>query len=327
MTTRKNKGLIFVEITKVNEDERTVEGYATTDSVDLEGDIVDLDATREAVEEYRKWGNVRYMHQAHAVGVVKDMEVDNKGLYVKVKVVDDECWVKVKEGVLKGFSIGFRIIECVWDGLKEVWRITKYLLIEVSLVDRPANPDCVYDVIKRADDGAIPPGDPGADIKTTVAGLLAKALAFLGINDNPAKTPTQEAEEMTEEEIRKLVTEEVGKAVAGFGEKLDEIKAALPAPADPDPDESKAPDPEPAAPADPEKAPEATESAPPKAEGEKAAGKFDELKTEPGIGEKLDDIQKRVKELEAGRSRAATGQDPSPEKGEKWAGVMENVFR
>jgi len=321
MTKMKNKGLIFVKITKVDDEERTVEGYATTDSVDIEGDIIDLDATREAVEEYRRWGNVRYMHQAHAVGVVKEMEVDDRGLYVKVKVVDDDCWVKVKEGVLKGFSIGFRILECIWDGIKEVWRITKYLLIEISLVDRPANPDCVYDVIKRADDGDFPTEAADKDVKTAVAGLLTKALAFLGFNNNSAKTPTQEAEEMTEEEIRKLVTEEVGKAVAGLDAKLDEIKAALPAgdTADPEPAESKNPEPEPATPAP-------AETTPADAKGKELEGKVLELKTEPGIGEKLDDIQERLKGLEAGKSHAAAGQDDPPEeKKEKWGGVMENV--
>jgi len=315
MTKKKNKGLIFIEITKIDEEQRIVGGYATTDSLDIEGDIIDLDATREAVEEYRQWGNVRYMHQAHAVGVVKEMEVDDKGLYVEVKVVDDDCWVKVREGVLKGFSIGFRILECIWDGIKDAWRITKYLLIEISLVDRPANPDCIYDVIKRADDGDFPPEAAGKDVKTAVAGLLTKALAFLGFNNNSAKTPTQEANDMNEEETRKLVTEEVGKAkteiVAELGGKLDEIKAALPAkepeePADPEPEPAEEPtgaEPEPK----PEPAPE-------------------EPAEEPNLDEKVADIEKRLKGVEAGASRAAPGQDDPPEKNEKWSGVLDNVF-
>jgi HK97 family phage prohead protease len=430
----KNKGLIFVEITKIDEEQRIVGGYATTDSVDLEGEIIDLDATREAVEEYRQWGNVRYMHQPHAVGVVKEMEVDDKGLYVKVKVVDDECWVKVKEGVLKAFSIGFRILDCIWDAIKEAWRITKYRLIEISLVDRPANPDCAYSVVKRADvpedaevavkfpkapedepwDGdasnykleeyaracafvkgvADPhrgefPGDltkgdcklphhkPNGTlvwrgVSSAMAALLGarggvkgmseaerkrayshlkkhykefdkevpefkaliflmRALEFLGLGEVnellarlSAGASTEEDSEMTEEQIRKLVTEEVGKAkadiVAELGGKLDEIKSALP-------ESEPESDPESEPPAEPEPAtPEGAESEGAESEPEGAEAP-PETPAEPSVDEKLDDIRNRLKSLEAGSSRAATGQDPSPgEKKEKWSGVLDNVF-
>ena len=140
-------GLSVVE----DEERRIVEGYATTESVNVYGWFTDLNATRRAIEEFQRWANVRYMHQPDAVGVVEDMSVDDKGLYVRVKVVDDVVWKKVKEGVLKAFSLGLTVLDRVWDDIKGAWRITKYQIFEVSLVDNPANQDCAYTLVTRAD--------------------------------------------------------------------------------------------------------------------------------------------------------------------------------
>ena len=445
----KDKGFLTVEITKIDEENRTVEGYATTDSVDLCNEIIDRDATEEAIQEYEKWRNVRYMHQPHAVGVVQDMEMDDKGFWVRAKVVDEECWVKVKEGVLKAFSIGYRILDCIWDAAKKAWRITKYILIEISLVDRPANPDCVFSLGKRAPDdlpdnfpdaavnvkfptapenepwdgdasnyeleeyaracafvkgvadphrGELPDDLTKGDCKLPhhkpngtlvwrgvssamaallgarggvkglskaerkrayahlkkhykefdkevpefkAMGLFAKVLEFLlGLSEDEAGRDTdrepaitaeeaagvqeklwaalaqKEADDMNEEQTRKLVTEEVGKAkaeiVEELGGKLDEIKAALPAT-----EPERLADPEPTA--EPEPAKAAPESEPEPALEEPAA--------EPSIDEKVADIEKRLKGVEAGASRAAPGQDDPPEeKKEKWSGILDNAF-
>ncbi|MGH6990793.1 MAG: DUF6582 domain-containing protein, partial [Stellaceae bacterium] len=93
---------------------------------------------------YMAWANVREMHQASAVGVAKEANVDDKGLYIGAKIVDDDAWKKVVEEVYKGFSIGGDVTRR--DGAT----ITGLDLIEISLVDRPANPDCRIDVVKAA---------------------------------------------------------------------------------------------------------------------------------------------------------------------------------
>ena len=97
---------IYAEILKVNEEKRMVYGYASTEALDVQGEVVTKDAIAGALDEYMKFANVREMHQPSAVGVTKKAEIDNKGLYIDVKVVDDAAWEKVKEGVYKGFSIG-----------------------------------------------------------------------------------------------------------------------------------------------------------------------------------------------------------------------------
>lgn len=142
----------FVPIAKMDAEERMVYGYASTESVDNQGEIIKIEALRDALDEYMKFANVREMHQNSAVGVCKAAKIDDKGLYVGVHVVDDSAWEKVKSGVYKGFSIGGQAIK------KVAKCIEKMRLAEISLVDRPCNPEAVFDLIKLDADADLQKG-------------------------------------------------------------------------------------------------------------------------------------------------------------------------
>lgn len=144
----------FFAIAKVDEEQRMVFGYASTEARDQQGEIVRLAAIERALPEYMQFGNIREMHQPSAVGIAKEAEVDHKGLWLGAKVVDDRAWVKCKEGVYKGFSIGGRVTARDPDDRSI---ITGLELTEISLVDRPANPDAIYEVVKRAKGGVLLP--------------------------------------------------------------------------------------------------------------------------------------------------------------------------
>lgn len=135
---------LFLPLAKIDKETRTVSGYASTPSLDLDGEIVSLDAVKNALPGYWEWRNIREMHQPSAVGVAKEANVDSEGLYLTSKIVDDAAWNKVLEGVYKGYSIGGRKLAKTGN------IITEIELIEVSIVDRPANPDCRISVAKRA---------------------------------------------------------------------------------------------------------------------------------------------------------------------------------
>lgn len=132
----------FAPITKVDDEQRMVYGYASTEALDSQGEVVERSAIIDALPDYMRFANIREMHTMSAVGVAKAAEVDDRGLYIGAKVVDDTAWIKVKEGVYKGFSIGGRALEKS-DGIIKRLRLT-----EISLVDRPANPECVIDAWK-----------------------------------------------------------------------------------------------------------------------------------------------------------------------------------
>jgi hypothetical protein len=136
---------IYFPIAKVDAERREVWGYASTEACDDQGEIIKRDALVAALGEYMKFANIREMHQLSAVGVAKEAAVDDKGLYVGAKIVDDQAWQKVVEGVYKGYSIGGRVTERDPADYKI---ITGLVLNEISLVDRPANPEAIFDYWK-----------------------------------------------------------------------------------------------------------------------------------------------------------------------------------
>ena len=151
-----NEHAMFVRISKRDDAQQIVEGYASTSDLDSQGDVITLQAIKAAVPGYMEWGAVREMHQPSAVGTAVSADVDAKGLRIAAKIVDAAAWRKVVEGVYKGFSIGGRVVERIGH------EIHKINLMEISLVDRPANPACKIDVWKR---------DPDADYLARVAAL------------------------------------------------------------------------------------------------------------------------------------------------------------
>ena len=138
---------------KVDKERRTVSGFASLDNLDKQMDIVTAEASMNAFAKFR--GNIREMHQPLAVGKMvnfkaeKYFDPDSKkffnGVYVSAYVSKgaQDTWEKVLDGTLTGFSIGGRMNK--WDdGYDEksdtqIRIIKEYDLVELSLVDSPAN--------------------------------------------------------------------------------------------------------------------------------------------------------------------------------------------
>jgi phage head maturation protease len=135
-------------IAKVDRDERMVWGYASTEAEDDQGEVIRREALEAALADYMRFANIREMHQPSAVGVATQAAVDDRGLYLGARIVDAEAWRKVTEGVYKGFSIGGRVTARD-PGDRNI--ITGLSLTEISVVDRPANPEAVFDCWKAAD--------------------------------------------------------------------------------------------------------------------------------------------------------------------------------
>ena len=138
---------------KVDKERRTVSGFATLDNVDKQDDIVTTEASLKAFKKFR--GNIREMHQPSAVGKMvsfkedKYYDEDSEKMYNGVLVSAyiskgaQDAWEKVLDGTYTGFSIGGRMN--TWDEAfnekmdKQIRIIKDYDLIELSLVDSPAN--------------------------------------------------------------------------------------------------------------------------------------------------------------------------------------------
>ena len=119
-----------------------VYGKATDDSLDIDQQICDDTWLSSAMPEWFKTGgNIREQHSSIAAGVAKEYEAKADGHYISVLVVDPVSVKKVESGVLKGFSIGIKSPRVVRDQKAANGRIIDGQIVEVSLVDRPANPN------------------------------------------------------------------------------------------------------------------------------------------------------------------------------------------
>ena len=119
-----------------------VYGKATDDSLDIDQQICDDVWLSSAMPEwFKSGGNIREQHSSIAAGVAKEYETKADGHYISVLVVDPISVKKVESGVLKGFSIGIKSPRVVRDQKAANGRIIDGQIVEISLVDRPANPN------------------------------------------------------------------------------------------------------------------------------------------------------------------------------------------
>ena len=152
-TTEGDKVRLSMPLTKVDEGRRIVSGFASLDNLDKQDDIVTTEASMEAFAKFR--GNIREMHQPSAVGKMVSFKEEKyfdpeskkfyKGVFVSAYISKgaQDAWEKVLDGTYTGFSIGGRMNK--WDDAydekadKTIRVIKEYDLIELSLVDSPAN--------------------------------------------------------------------------------------------------------------------------------------------------------------------------------------------
>ncbi len=144
---------LSMPFSKVDKERRIVSGFATLDNIDRQQDIVTAEASVDAFKRFR--GNIREMHQPLAVGKMISFKEDKyfdpeskkfySGVYVSAYVSKgaQDTWEKVLDGTLSGFSIGGRMkkYDDAYDSKsdKQVRIIKEYDLMELSLVDTPAN--------------------------------------------------------------------------------------------------------------------------------------------------------------------------------------------
>lgn len=128
-----------------------VTGIATDNSIDSDDQICDPTWLKTAMPDWFRWGNIREQHSNIAAGVATEYETKGNEHWITAKVVDPASVKKVESGVLKGFSIGIRGPRVVKDNKAAGGRIVDGEIVEVSLVDRPANPICTLALAKSVD--------------------------------------------------------------------------------------------------------------------------------------------------------------------------------
>jgi hypothetical protein len=197
-----NRLSIGVPFSKVNKENRTVSGFATLNNVDQTGDVVTAEASLKAFENFR--GNIREMHQPIAVGKILSFKSETffdpisksfyDGIWVSTYISKgaQATWEKVLDGTLSGFSIGGRINDADTEVNKSngesVRFIKDYDLVELSLVDSPANELCNVLSIEKVNGQLV------------FKGLAAETLAanvFFCSSDNIVVSETVESRDCT----------------------------------------------------------------------------------------------------------------------------------
>jgi hypothetical protein len=150
---------LFLPLAKVDLDQRLVIGVATAETPDRSGEICDYASSKPYFEKWsseavaasggKSLGAVRAMHGKIAAGKLTDIDFDDKAkrIVVAAKIVDDDEWNKVVEGVYTGFSQGGRYVKRWPDSETGLTRYTAEPQ-EISLVDLPCLPDATFDVVK-----------------------------------------------------------------------------------------------------------------------------------------------------------------------------------
>ena len=155
LRTMPSETQLYMPILRVDREKREIVARATSEALDSYRTVFSFEGSKEAFAAWR--GNVREMHDpTKAVGKAIDWQAneDSKAIDVTLRVSRgaEDTWQKVLDGTLSGLSVGAK--NGKWskktiDG-EEIPYLERYDLVEVSLVDNPANPDCNVTLV-RAD--------------------------------------------------------------------------------------------------------------------------------------------------------------------------------
>jgi hypothetical protein len=166
------------------------------------------------------------MHGPSAAGTALTCHVDDDGnTNLAAHIVDPVAVKKVQAGVYKGFSIGGKVLK---RDPKDPTTITALKLSEISLVDRPANPEASINMWKVAVDEPAPVRKSGAELAADLVAAVNGLRDSIGdvqkrYRDNETEAllkawPTNQP--ITLDTLVKIVAER-----AEFKEQLDKLLA------------------------------------------------------------------------------------------------------
>jgi len=143
------------EIKAVDEEQRIIEGIATTPSTDRYDDIVEPKGAEFTLPIPFLW---QHRHDS-PIGHVIDAKVEDSGIRVRIQVERDEepgplrdllnlAWSSIKKKLVRGLSIGFQSIES--SEIDGSWgrRFLRWDWLELSAVTIPANAEATITSVK-----------------------------------------------------------------------------------------------------------------------------------------------------------------------------------
>jgi HK97 family phage prohead protease/HK97 family phage major capsid protein len=134
-----------------------IAGYANTTTKDRSGDVVTAEAWAKGIENFRRNPVMLYQHKHDCpIGKIEQIVVDKKGIYVEGLVSEAAekthgIHTLIKDGALKSFSVGFRVLDGKYNSKDDSMIITDVDLLEISVVSVPCNQESLFSLRKSFD--------------------------------------------------------------------------------------------------------------------------------------------------------------------------------
>lgn len=131
-----------------------IRGYANTIAKDRAGDVIPAETwkTSNALFNYMKNPILLAFHDHKLpIGEVTELNITENGLEVVARVVKSapaNVYGLIKDGILKAFSVGFRILDADYEHEKGIFLIKDLELLELSVVSVPCNQDSIFSLEK-----------------------------------------------------------------------------------------------------------------------------------------------------------------------------------
>ena len=113
-----------------------VSGLCTSDTVDLDDQIIDLDFSRKGLAQWAAtFGNIRQMHSTNLPPAGKAIQIDTTkpdGVYLTARIVEPGAVKLCKEGVYSAFSVGISKPRIVRDKVAKQGRVLDGVFSEVA---------------------------------------------------------------------------------------------------------------------------------------------------------------------------------------------------
>lgn len=143
---------------KFSESEKSMafSGYASVfNTIDEQGDMIYPGAFADTIKSRKNPVLMKRNHYEGVIGKWTALYEDSHGLYAEGELTPGHSMAKdtyalLKHGAIRGLSIGYRPYEenkIIVDG-KKVRQLNKIELVEISVVDNPANTDALISSVK-----------------------------------------------------------------------------------------------------------------------------------------------------------------------------------
>jgi len=191
----------------------TIEGFANTTNKDRVGDVILEEAwTKGGMDNYLQNPIVLAFHNhERPIGEVVEYSINNDGLRVVAEIskAAGDVYNLVKEGVLKAFSVGFRVKDADYDSDTDIFVIKDLELYELSVVSIPANAESIFSVKKSFKDE-----EEYDEFKSSFNNKKLEPTKVVAPVIEGEKTVDKDTISLTPEQVKKLQDEAIAKAFA-----------------------------------------------------------------------------------------------------------------